>query len=341
MRVTRVLGSFPRRRSARHVRPCRRRRRRSRGRRGRDRAGAASCGPGRSGSRRRGAEMPGSRAWSRAWRSSKTGATFACRIPTRPSGGEPRASFSTAWSCAMRAMASSPARPCRSACPGGGHGRPSPCGRGALWTGGPVDGEPCGRGALWHHRSGTRGERTCGAHAAPGGPSRGDVTGGALRPVLLDRPPGPIDRCAPVSGPSRMSPGRERCPNPAWQRAGYPRGDARKEGAPPARARGRAPRATQHDGRARSDAGRRWGTAPFAMGLAPMATTWLTARPGRTPGAAPSPPCRCRGPPSSPGYRPLPGGRSRGDLPNGRQGSCAGRCGHRTARRARVSRHLG
>ena len=94
-------------------------------------------------------EMPGSRAGSRAWRSSKIGAALACRIPTRPSGGAPRASFSTAWSCAMRAMASSPARPCRSACPGGGHGRPSPCGRGALWTGSPVDGEPCGRGALW------------------------------------------------------------------------------------------------------------------------------------------------------------------------------------------------
>ena len=87
-------------------------------------------------------EMPGSRAWSRASRSSKIGAALACRIPTRPSGGEPRASFSTAWSCAMRAMASSPARPCRSACPGGGHGRPSPCGRGALWTGALWTGSP-------------------------------------------------------------------------------------------------------------------------------------------------------------------------------------------------------
>ncbi len=202
-------------------------------------------------------EMPGSRAWSRAWRSSKTGAAFACRIPTRPSGGEPRASSRprgaarcARWPRPLPGRAGPHARE-------GGMADPrlvdgGPCGRGALWTGSPVDGEPCGRGGLWHHRSGTRGERTCGAHAAPGGPSRGDVTGGALRPVLLDRPPGPIDRCAPVSGPSRMSPGRERCPNPAWPTAA-PSGILPAPGSREGRIRrpSHAPAGRDRDGRAR------------------------------------------------------------------------------------------
>ncbi len=194
-----------------------------------------------------------------------------------------------------------------------------PCGRGALWTGspvappvrdpwrtdlrrtcrarrsiarrchgrGPVDGGPCGRGALWHHRSGTRGERTCGAHAAPGGPLRGDVTGGALRPVLLDRPPDRSIAARPSPDPRGCRRGgrgaRTRHGSGQGIRAAMP---ARREPRRPGRAgEPRAPRSTT-GGRGAMPAGGR-GTAPFAMGLAPMATTWLTARPGRTPGAAP------------------------------------------------------